>query len=561
VEELETRTVPSAAHPLASVVPATFLPPYNPQDITYAYNFQRIMFRDSQGHKIVGDGTGQTIAIVDAFDNPNIQNDLNFFDTKWGLPATTITKLDQTGNPVNGQVPGDHGWGLEIALDVEWTHALAPKANIVLFEATSNSYSDLLTAETTAAGYAGVGVVSNSWGSGEFSGENGFDSTFTTPDNHVTFVYSSGDSGAPPIYPSVSPNVLAVGGTSLSIKTNRRTGLPAYGGESGWSGSGGGPSSFETEPSWQQGVQQSGSRTSPDVAFDADPRTGVYVYDTYGFGGGLQVGGTSFSAPAWAALLAIVNQGRALQGKGTLGNAQIAVYSLPATDFHDITTGNNGYPAHAGYDYVTGLGTPKANLIARDLAAAANPTVAKTVTSSAKPNGNKTVNSFVAEALSRISTTTTTVVTTTQTPAPTTLSFAALAPQGAVTVGGTVAVISESASFKGVSTQLDDVMTVIPAGDTPAAPASLPPAPVVVPRVIPPQAPEAPVPPESRDAWFMEEGSSPVVLRSEISSESSEAGDDSSTISPLALAGLAAFAAGSWRRQISETEERQTLRL
>ena len=217
-----------------------------------------------------------------------------------------------------------------------------------------------------------------SFGNLEFSGENTFDSSFLTPAGHggVTFLASTGDSGAPGEYPAFSPNVLAVGGTSLNLNSAGN-----YASETGWGsgagqpGSGGGQSVLESEPAYQLSVQHSGKRQIPDVAFDAYPNTGVPIYDTHGISGQtgwFQVGGTSLSAPSWAALLAIANQGRALAHKGTLLNQQAmtALYTLPQSDFHDITMGNNGFPAKPGYDLVTGRGTPIANLVVAGLVAA-----------------------------------------------------------------------------------------------------------------------------------------------------------------------------------------------
>ncbi len=213
-----------------------------------------------------------------------------------------------------------------------------------------------------------------SWGAGEYAGENSSDASFQTPAGHggVTFVASSGDSGAPPSYPAVSPNVLAVGGTTLNLDSSGNI-LS----ESGWSGSGGGLSALEPQPTYQKGVvtQSSTARANPDVAYDADPNTGFPVYDSYTYGTSApweQVGGTSDAAPQWAGLIAVADQGRALAGLGSLdGPSQTLpdLYALPSTDFHDITTGsNNEYSAQPGYDLVTGLGTPLANLIVPALA-------------------------------------------------------------------------------------------------------------------------------------------------------------------------------------------------
>ena len=264
-------------------------------------------------------------------------------------------------------------WAPEIALDVEWAHAIAPGASILLVEANSASMNDLITAVSTASNATGVVVVSMSWGGSEFSGEVNYDSYFTTPAGHnpVTFVASSGDSGAPASYPAASPNVLSVGGTSLTLNGG------TYGSETAWSGSGGGLSSVEVQPAFQKGVvtQSSTFRATPDVSYDANPNTGVPVYDTTGSGGWAQYGGTSIAAPQWAALVALADQSRAANGLAPLnGPAQTLpmLYSMPAADFHDITAGSSsGSPklsAGPGYDLVTGRGTPIANLLIPALA-------------------------------------------------------------------------------------------------------------------------------------------------------------------------------------------------
>jgi len=220
-----------------------------------------------------------------------------------------------------------------------------------------------------------VVAVSMSWGGGEFSGETTYDSVFTTPGGHggVAFFASSGDTGAPVSYPAVSPNVVSVGGTSLRLSGS------TYGSESGWSGSGGGISAYESKPSYQNGVvtQSTTKRSNPDVAYDSDPSTGFAVYDSFNNGTASpwsQFGGTSAAAPQWAALTAIVDQGRALAGLGALdGRTQLlpAIYALNAGDFHDVTTGGStgspSYTAAAGYDLVTGRGTPVANRVIADL--------------------------------------------------------------------------------------------------------------------------------------------------------------------------------------------------
>lgn len=344
----------------------------SPAQIAQAYGFNQIQL--SGGVK--GDGSGQTIAIVDAYDDPNIASDLAKFDSQFGLAAPpSFSKVYQSGF----KPQADTGWSQEISLDVEWAHAMAPKANIVLVEANSANLGDLLSAVNTARNMPAVSVISMSWGSSEFYSETSYDSYFTTPAGHqgITFVASSGDQGAPGLWPSLSTNVLAVGGTSLHLSGS------GYGSETAWSGSGGGTSSYESEPSYQTGVQSTGSRSTPDVAYDANPSTGFAVYDSYGSGGWMVVGGTSAGAPQWAALIAIADQGLAQAGKGTLDGAQSRVYQLPSADFHDITSGSNGYSAGAGYDLVTGLGSPLANLVVSDL-------VAGTVSQSTPSSGSGT---------------------------------------------------------------------------------------------------------------------------------------------------------------------------
>jgi hypothetical protein len=355
--------------------------PFTPAEIDQAYGVNDISFNG-----VSGDGTGQTIAIVDAYNDPDIISDAATFDSYFSLPqfnvgGPTLQVLNQTGGtslPANS-TPG--GWDVEESLDVQWAHAIAPQADIVLFEADSDSLSDLLTAVTAAADFPGVSVVSMSWGGSEFSGEQAYDPTFLTPGGHqgVTFLAATGDSGAPGMYPAYSPNVVAVGGTTLTINSDG-----SYGGETGWSDSGGGISQYESQPSYQAGTVNgisSSYRTIPDVAMDANPNSGVYVVDTFYTGTGwiLEVGGTSLACPTWGGLIAIANQGRALHGLGSLdGPSQTLplLYSLPATEFHDITSGNNGFNAGPGYDLVTGMGSPVANLLITALGEVGSPKLA-----------------------------------------------------------------------------------------------------------------------------------------------------------------------------------------
>jgi hypothetical protein len=364
--------------PLATAGPSG----YTPAQIRQAYGFNNISFNNGT---VAGDGAGTTIAIVDAYDDPKIANDLHQFDLQFGLPDPVLTKVNQSGG--SSLPAANAGWITEIALDVEWAHAIAPGANILLVEAANSSFDNLLAAVDYARHAPGVVAVSMSWGGSEFSGENSIDSYFTTPSGHggVTFVASSGDSGAPASYPAISPNVLSVGGTTLGI-TNQGN----YVSEAGWSGSGGGISGFESQPAYQQGIvtQSSVSRTNPDVSYDADPNTGFPVYDSYNNRASTpwdQWGGTSDAAPQWAALIAIADQGRALAGQGSLDGATQTLpmlYAMSASNFHDVTGGTSDgtprYSAGPGYDLVTGLGSPLADRVVNNLVGVVSASVATT---------------------------------------------------------------------------------------------------------------------------------------------------------------------------------------
>src|SRR5262249_2364844 len=242
-------------------------------------------------------------------------------------------------------------------------HALAPGANIVVVEAASTDLNSLLHAVDVARNQPGVVAVSMSWGGNEFPGESSYDGYFTTPAGHngITFVNASGDSSAfaGAQWPSTSPNALSVGGTSLYTDA-----AGDFLGEAGWYGSGGGYSNFESEPSYQSGVQSSGVRTFPDVAAVGDPLTGVWVYSmapSTGQGGWQAVGGTSVGAPIWAGLIAVADQGRSYAGTGSLDGASQPLPALhPAASytFHQPVSGYNGYSVQSGYNLVTGLGSP-----------------------------------------------------------------------------------------------------------------------------------------------------------------------------------------------------------
>jgi hypothetical protein len=424
VEELEVRTLLSASmavpaslmHPIHPTVTIGNLTnpthsPFTPSAIRAAYGFDQINFTNNQGATVAGNGAGETIAIVDAFTNPRLAADLATFDSTFGLPAPpSFNILNENGGTSLSGVPVSplNSFGGEEALDVEWAHGIAPAANIVLFEASSNNNIDVDIADLTAAtastytplGIPAAGVVSNSFGTEEGTNPNVDetqadeqfeDSNFLEPisaQQNVTVVASSGDFGDQE-FPSVSPYVLSVGGTTLALQASGTNGV-TYGSESAWTtvpnansptgfeGGGGGTSLFEQEPVFQNAVgigSIGGNRETPDVSMDASNASAVEFVDSFDFPNGNPTHefafGTSVGAPIWSGLLAIVNQGRALQGKGPLANAQEAVYNIPTSDFHDITQGFNLVAgATPGYDEVTGLGTPIANRLAGDLVGA-----------------------------------------------------------------------------------------------------------------------------------------------------------------------------------------------
>jgi len=324
-----------------------------PAQVRHAYGFDQVFFRHKR-RDVPGDGRGQTIAIVTAYDAPTITNDLNVFSQRFGLPTTdaygkaTLSKVISRSRP-----PTDAGWALEASLDVEWAHAVAPKAHILLVEAASASTTDLLSAVDYARQQDGVVAVSMSWGGHETPFDTFRDDYLSTPVGHVggygmaggvSFVSASGDNGQPASWPATSTHVVAVGGTTLRLGKKSR-----YRGESAWSGSGGGVSLY-------QGTY------APDVAYDADPKSGFSVYDSTSGGGWQTVGGTSAGCPQWAALIAIADEGRGLAGLPSLdgpSETQGALQNMRARNFNDITTGaNSNYAAQPGYDLVTGRGTP-----------------------------------------------------------------------------------------------------------------------------------------------------------------------------------------------------------
>ena len=333
-------------HPLAAAAPAGG---YGPTDLQSAY-------------KLPNAGAGQTVAIVDAFDDSTAETDLATYRSTYGLPPCTTAngcfkKVNQSG--VQGSYPsGDQGWGLEISLDLDMVSAACPQCHILLVEANSNANANLYAAVDTAA-RLGANEISNSYGGSESSSDPSTNSHYNHPG--VAITVSSGDGGYGVEFPAASPYVTAVGGTTLTKASNTRGWS-----EAAWSGAGSGCSKYETKQSWQTDTGCA-KRTVADVSAVADPNSGVNVYDSNCsqlnqllgncFKGWGVVGGTSASAPIIASVYALA------------GNASSVTYgSYPyshTASLFDVTSGSNGScsgsylcTAKAGYDGPTGLGTP-----------------------------------------------------------------------------------------------------------------------------------------------------------------------------------------------------------
>jgi len=346
-------------------------------------------FTATGGPSAAGHGA---IALVDAYDNPHAASDLAGFDTHFGLPAATFTKIWANGNGSCKTVPVNDSWALEESLDIEWAHVFAPNAAIVLVEACSDSTGDLLYAEQTAfkyivANHPSGGQVSNSWGGAETAGQIADDEYFTdfiyngsknfTPP--ILAFASAGDDGAGVSWPSSSPWVIAAGGTSIL----RHSSGNAFSSEACWSGSGGGTSTVETYATtftggnvgpwadFQYPIYGQNARSTPDMSFDADPASGVYVLSQVN-GGWFVVGGTSLSSASLAGIVnragnklgsvhvdAVNNNAFFASWENNLLYSQLPTKEMYAANFYDVTTGSNGFSAVAGYDQCTGLGSPR----------------------------------------------------------------------------------------------------------------------------------------------------------------------------------------------------------
>lgn len=322
---------------------------YNPADLQQAYKLPS-----------TSAGAGQTVAIVDAFDDPQAESDLAVYRSQFGLAACTTAngcfrKVAQDGS-TNFPRPNG-GWAQEISLDLDMVSAVCQNCHIILVEANTASLTDLLAAVDEAAAL-GATVISNSYGATEFSAETGFDVHFNRPGIAITA--SSGDAGFGVQYPAASQYVTAVGGTSLTRATNPAD--PRGWSETVWSGTGSGCSAFEPLPTWQASNPNVAGvcahRATADVSAVADPKTGVSVFDSFNFHGSrgwLVFGGTSVSSPIIASVFA-------LAGGVTTYSASIP-YAHGSSLF-DITSGGNGMcgsilcNAAPGWDGPTGLGTP-----------------------------------------------------------------------------------------------------------------------------------------------------------------------------------------------------------
>ena len=336
------------------------------------------------------------IVIVDAYDNPNAAADLQTFDTYWGLAAPLhFNKVLATNTSIGcGTPPANANWSVESSLDIEWAHVFSPNASIVLVEASDNSDTCLFYAEQVAFNYIVAhhpgGQVTNSWGGSELSDQSTYDPLFAgyhySFTKQITAFASTGDDGCGVSFPSTDPWVVAVGGTSVL----RDSATGGFSSEACWGGSGGGTSAVETYATtfsgghmgpwanYQYPIFGQASRAVPDISFDADPSSGVWVYSGYGAGGWLVVGGTSLSSPAMAGIVNRAknqlggvylypianNNGYFTTEENNLIYAQMPTHTTYGKNFYDVKTGSNGCSAGAvvAWDYCTGVGSPRGSL-------------------------------------------------------------------------------------------------------------------------------------------------------------------------------------------------------
>ena len=303
-------------------------------------------------------GSGQTVAIVDAYNDPDAASDLAYYRSYYRLPPANLTIVNQNGqiSPLPPDA-GSNGWASEESLDLDMVSAICPNCEILLVETDDNYFNNLGAGVDTAVSM-GAGYVSNSYGAAEFDGETFYDTYYDHPGVAVTV--SAGDDGYGAEYPAASQYVTAVGGTSLSPASNARGWTETvWGSPGGGEGTGSGCSAYVSKPAWQS--DPCANRTVADVAADAAPDTGAYVYDTYDQGGWAIFGGTSESSPIIASVYALAVG----VAPGDLPSSYPYADANRATDLNDVTSGSNGScsPAYLcngelGYDGPTGLGTP-----------------------------------------------------------------------------------------------------------------------------------------------------------------------------------------------------------
>ena len=329
----------------APLATSTFTSGYDPAALQSAYALPGIAA-----------GAGQTVAIVDANDDPSAEADLAVYRNRFGLAACTTAngcfrKVNQTGGTRYPRANGS--WAQEISLDLDMVSATCPSCHILLVEASSASFANLGTAVNTAAGLH-ASSISNSYGGSEFPSETSYEAYYTHPGVAVTV--SSGDAGYGTQYPAASRYVTAVGGTSLTHASGAWT-------ETAWSGAGSGCSAYIAKPSFQH---DSGCarRSVADVSAVADPNTGVAVYDSYAYGGSkgwMVFGGTSVAAPIVASVYALAGVGNRV----AISDASLPYNNAQTGGLTDVMSGHNGAcsvtylcTAGPGYDGPTGLGTP-----------------------------------------------------------------------------------------------------------------------------------------------------------------------------------------------------------
>jgi hypothetical protein len=336
------------------VAPRATVAGYGPSSLQSAYSLAAAS---------AANGAGETVAVVDAYNDPNAAADLAVYRSQFGLAACTVASgcfkvVSQTGSttslPANAPVSDD--WTGEESLDVDMVSAICPLCHIDLVEANSESFADLGTAMNQAVAQ-GAEFVSNSYGGTESSAETSYDASYYDHPG-VAVTASSGDSGYGVQYPAASPYVTAVGGTSLSTSSTARGWTESVWSTSSTEGTGSGCSAYETKPAWQTDIGCA-RRTVADVSAVADPATGVAVYDSFNGEGGWNVyGGTSVASPIIASVYALAG----IPAAGT-NPASYPYAHIPS--FYDVTAGSTSTctpsylcTAEVGYDGPTGLGTP-----------------------------------------------------------------------------------------------------------------------------------------------------------------------------------------------------------